>query len=40
MQGEYLFEMKGACSYASAHRKEQQREYERAEREDKQHETV
>ena len=29
-----------ACSYASAHRKEQQREYERAEREDKQHETV
>lgn len=35
MQDEYLFEMKGACSYASTHRKEQQKEYERAERGDK-----
>ena len=40
MQDEYLFEMKGACSYVSAHRKEQQKEYERVEREDKQYETV
>ena len=40
MQDEYLFEMKGACSYASVHRKEQQKEYERVEREDKQYETV
>lgn len=41
MQDEYMFEIRCACSaQASAHRKEQHKEYEILEREGKDNETV
>ena len=41
MQDEYMFEIRCTCSaQASAHRKEQHKEYERLEREGKDNETI